>query len=408
MYKLISLIILSILLFSGCKTSTEPVPPEKKPPGYQEDVPWASLADSPWPMNHHDPQSTGRSKYIGPQSGIIAGKIPAEEMQSSIAIGMDSTIYFSTSSPGYIHAVDYNGEAKWDTTIGREVFTTPLISEDGTVYICSDYRQSLAFTSQGKLKWKFSVNDGIWILGMNIGLDGIIYFIGAYGVLYAVDKEGKLKWKYEDERFYVGTNSALTFSPDGKVLYIQGYKDVSVLAFNIETKSVKWTFGEYPLRSSPIVDAQGNIYFSPGRHSSYPEQPILYSLSPEGKIRWSFIYSINQIVFSNTEPTIDKDGNIYFGIDTLYSLNYEGKLRWKFGLGDVKIHSPLISDAKGNVYLGLAGFGGIKIMSVSSEGKKIWEIKIEGERETGTSPVITEDGTLYYPTFRSHNILIIK
>lgn len=32
----------------------------------QVDIPWQTLADSPWPMIKHDPQLTGRSPYKGP------------------------------------------------------------------------------------------------------------------------------------------------------------------------------------------------------------------------------------------------------------------------------------------------------------------------------------------------------
>ena len=54
----------NLLLLTACEDEVIQSPP--KPPGYQEDIPWPSLADSPWPMNHHDPQSSGRSKFIGP------------------------------------------------------------------------------------------------------------------------------------------------------------------------------------------------------------------------------------------------------------------------------------------------------------------------------------------------------
>ena len=44
----------------SCKES--PITPSEspKPPGYQEDIPWPSLADSPWPMFYGNPQNNGR------------------------------------------------------------------------------------------------------------------------------------------------------------------------------------------------------------------------------------------------------------------------------------------------------------------------------------------------------------
>ena len=54
----------------------------------------------------------------------------------------------------------------------------------------------------------------------------------------------------------------------------------------------------------------------------------LYSINSEGAINWEFNFIANTL-WDNTEPTIDYNGNIYFGADTLYSLSNSGKLRWK-------------------------------------------------------------------------------
>ncbi|MBZ0198354.1 MAG: hypothetical protein K8H86_00685 [Ignavibacteriaceae bacterium] len=44
---LITIILLLLLVFVGCKKNSPTEPQPTKPPGYQEDIPWASLADSP-------------------------------------------------------------------------------------------------------------------------------------------------------------------------------------------------------------------------------------------------------------------------------------------------------------------------------------------------------------------------
>ena len=62
---------LFLISWSSCRKSTEPIGTEKPPPGFQENIPWPSLADSPWPMADHDPQSTGRSNLKGPITNTI-------------------------------------------------------------------------------------------------------------------------------------------------------------------------------------------------------------------------------------------------------------------------------------------------------------------------------------------------
>ena len=87
------LLLLSPVLFASFECSDSVTNPPNYPPGYQYDIPWPSLAYSPWPMYQNNPQSNGRSKYIGPQQGTLSDKIRAYNMQSSILIG-DSAVYF--------------------------------------------------------------------------------------------------------------------------------------------------------------------------------------------------------------------------------------------------------------------------------------------------------------------------
>ena len=83
-------------LLTGC--SKEPTKTEDTP-SPQEHIPWPSLADSPWTMFHHDPQSTGRSQYVGPQIGNVKWEFSFHpgHAQGSVAIGLDSSIYFASS-----------------------------------------------------------------------------------------------------------------------------------------------------------------------------------------------------------------------------------------------------------------------------------------------------------------------
>ena len=400
MKKRILFIIIFIFLFSGCDT-TDPKPPEEKPPGYQEDIPWPSLADSPWPMNHGNPQSTGRSKYVGPTEGVLVNKISANQMHSSLVLGTDSDIWFATASPGYIYKTDYNGEILWDSLIVYAINTTPLVSSDGIIYVGTNNAELLALNSDGSVKWIFKADKNIASLGMNIGLDGTLYFIDATATLFAVNKNGSLKWKYTNENFYWGAPCAPTFAPDGKTLYIQGWKGVSLISFDVVLKKISWTIEGVILESSPVIDSEGNLYYILDNE----ESAKMYSLNKFGELRWSFSFHESGII-PNTEPTIDIFGNIYFGADTLYSVTNNGELRWKYGLDGHGIMSPIICDVEGTIYIGTSKELGISKKPPILEKK--WEVIVNDERVTGASPAIAEDGTLYFPTFRSNSILVIK
>ncbi|MBU2445116.1 MAG: PQQ-binding-like beta-propeller repeat protein [Bacteroidetes bacterium] len=406
-YIIITSISFLILINLSCKDKGVN-PGDNYPPGYQHDIPWPSLADSPWPMNHGNPQNTGRSRFKGPTEGILSARIPAQDMESAVVIGKDSTIYFNSSRPGYLFAVKYNGIVSWSYKLVSVSPTTPLITSDGTVITANGTRQLIAVDKNGNTKWTYTSNNLIFHLGINIDKEGTIYFLDASSTLNAVNKVGQLIWQLTDNRFYTGQASAPSFSPDGKTLYVQG-KTVSLLAVDIDSRTVKWTYGNNYLLSSPVIDAQGNIYIIPAVNNK--ENNIVYSLKPNGTLRWKYELGVIAVYnyLYNMEPTIDKYGNIYLGADTLYSITYDGKLRWKLGFGGFGISSPLISDVEGNIYLGLAkGLYNIKITKVSSNGNILFEVLINDERVMGYSPAISENGLLFFPTFRSNNILVIK
>jgi hypothetical protein len=164
-------------------------------------------------MLHHDPQSTGRSKLVGPLAGTVEWIFiqPWKQIISSIAIGLDSTIYAPYENAGLI-AIKPNGTIKWNIlTDVSSSFVTPIINFEGTI-IHFTIAGVFAVNPDGSQKWFYTLH-GMGCTGANLGLDGTIFFI-SNKTLYALGSNGKLKWSYYDTDFQGMT--ALSFSPDGK------------------------------------------------------------------------------------------------------------------------------------------------------------------------------------------------
>ncbi len=397
--------ILAILVVIGCPKPDEDYPfPETNP---QINIPWPSLADSPWPMHHHDPQSTGRSQYAGPQQGIIYKKVPMAASVSGISVGTDSTVYMSSYGYPYsFYCFDYEGNIKWESTFRSA--STPIVGADNLVY-AGGTEQFFAFTLEGDTLWHKSINY-MTTLGVNIDKEGNLYFIDTGKNLVVLSNAGDVSWQLNDSRFLQWADAAPTFSPDGNTLYVQG-DPVSILAVDLITQSVKWTFGDQGLYSAPVVDNDGNLLFSPGPNSLISGNRVFYSLDSDGDINWNFSY-ISRLLWDNSEPTIDYDGNIYFATDTLYSLNYRGELRWKFGFEDGYSNgSPLICDINNVVYAGVKhkSTGLNQVSAISSIGQVLWTVHNDEAGFLGTSPSISEIGTLFYPMWDQYpgNYLII-
>ena len=372
----------------------------------QTDIPWATLADSPWPMVKHDPQFTGRSKYKGPQNGTVIWKKDLNNgIFSGPVIGEEGNLYFGSyfldpnknGTSDYFYSYTKDGYQIWSYKLGkrRPPQTGILIDSSNTIYFGSLDSNFYAINPDGSLKWKVNTGSPIVELAMpNIDLNGNLYIINSSGELCSISPVGNLNWKVKYENgFY---QKSPVFSPDGNTIYIAG-KDSNLVALNLEA-NLKWKFSCTKIEKSPIVDNDGNIYFSTNSGQSYN----FYSIFPNGQIRW-----INDELFFATYsmPTIDNEGNIYsIAINkdccpyykVLVSLNNNsGDIRWKYvffnGESD-DFWQPLICDSEGTVYVG-STFG-LLYYAISKEGELKWTIRLNDYQVDNTG-AIAEDGTLY-------------
>ena len=409
------------VMFTSCEQNPTAPNEPPKPPGYQEDIYWPSLADSPWPMDHHDPQNTGRSQYGGPKIGEIEWSLDSIFIVNSISVGADSSIYVSTALG--LYALKPDGQTKWFFEFpngGGISYSTPLVAADGTIYCSSNgiTQNFYAVNANGTLKWQ--VNDiNLKMNAINIGLDGTLYFIQSGGILTALSKYGKILWTYSDSRFYGGDNSGLSISPDGKTLYLFTYMEEGWLAaFDIESRTIKWNFGD-AISGHPAVDNDGNVYLVANVDSIYQGITAIYSLTESGKIRWSFpmFSAISYLYYSN--PIIDEYGNIYCGFDTLFAFEFSGSLKWKVNLCDNCIDpfgfivAPLICDNLGNIFASITDIDNHtlkKILKISTEGniQVLFEFPEIIHPSGEMSGIISYDNDFYLPGIDINKIIKIK
>ncbi|MFC2084462.1 hypothetical protein ACFLS9_05345, partial [Bacteroidota bacterium] len=377
----------------------------------QEDISWPSLADSPWPMYRGDPLGSSRSKYTGPQIGTVDWIRDSLFLSSGLSIGYNNTIYtVSNKLKRGIHAVSPNGQFNWTfdslKTI-NDLYAAPLVLKDSTIITTTGGTGNiLALDYNGNLKWIYDTGSPLYNSGITAGKDGTIYATGKYHTLFAFDNSGNLLWSFNDDRIGGYSFVALSFSPDGRTLYIQG-KNVALVAFDIEIQQIKWTFGDLTLGSNPLVDTQGNIYILT-KASEFNDAHSLYSLKPDGTIKW--IYEHNEPFFSKWEfgMAMDKDGNIYFAFETLYSVNYEGKLNWKHPLSTFNLVHIVVDDLA-NIYLQLTTPGGNQIpIAFTQSGDVLWEFAEPLYGRAGRCGALGILNRWYITSHEDENIYCIK
>ena len=345
----------------------------------------AQPADSPWPMFHHDLNHTGLSTHYGPDTPAVKWIFPTgDKIYGSPVIGDDGTIYIgtrgrhSTTTGSKLFAIYPNGTERWQWGPGHFIDSTPAIAHDGTLYIGCWDKSLYAVHPNGTVKWEFSDPGGSFVYtSPAIAPDGTVYIGNNNNRLYAINPDGTFKWSYK-------TNGAIHSSPavgaDGTV-YI-GSNDKKLYAINPDG-TLKWKYqtGSW-IESSPAIGADGTIYVG-----SYDEK--LHAINPaDGTLKWK--YSTGGRIRSS--PAIGADGTIYVGSsdEKLHAINPDGTLKWDYTTDSYIQSSPAI-DADGTIYVGSFDRN---LYAINPDCSLLWKYNTE-DRIHCSSPAIAPDGTVY-------------
>ncbi len=333
--------------------------------------------DSAWPMYCHDTRHTGRSPYSTADNPYeikwmfdIYGPV-----WGGPVIDDDGIIYIGSDS---IYAIYPNGILKWRCDDRFSVSSTPAIDENGILYVGSIWAHPNYFyaidTSNGDLKWRRE-NDNIYSSPV-IGDDGSIYFGSLNENIYAYYPDGTLKWRYK-------TNDNVYSSPaigDDGTVYC-GSDDGNLYALYPNNGTLKWKYktGGW-VGYGPSIADDGTIYF--GSWDGYT-----YAVHPDGTLKWKTGGHL-----AGATPITGADGTIYVGTTKLTAINPDdGTIKWQVGSGgSIRGSNPCIS-ADGTIYFG--NYEGSDIVAVNPDGTEKWRKSIGGD--VISAPAIGKDGTVY-------------
>jgi outer membrane protein assembly factor BamB len=146
--------------------------------------------------------------YIGTDDGIviamtISGDLLWEKdikapVRSSAAIDEDNgLIYFGTKEDDKSKFMALNistGEIQWEYKTGADVYSSPLIGNNGRIYVGSESRYLYAFNSDGTVAWKVGVSQDITWPSPTIDSQGVIYIGGMgngtrHGKIFAIQSD---------------------------------------------------------------------------------------------------------------------------------------------------------------------------------------------------------------------------
>ncbi|MEH7542409.1 PQQ-binding-like beta-propeller repeat protein [Bacillus thuringiensis] len=237
-------------------------------------------------------------------------------LNSTPVIAEDGTIYVVK---GKLTALNPDGSIKWQVK-DVNTYNTPIIDSEGTVYVYNS-KSITAYNSNGSKKWESSPMFKEATSGKNSMLmskDGTIYTLLSSGenyYLYAHDKNGKELWTKKAKGN--GGNPGFSLGLNNE-LYINGGSVIHV--FDKDGNLIKqWKRSEIGARPAPTISStDGTIYIAGGSGVTAYNQD--YTL------KWQ--YSAGEGV--GNSPIIDKNGVVYVHSNkAVFAINPDGTLKWK-------------------------------------------------------------------------------
>ena len=229
-----------------------------------------------------DIKHSGKTTYNGPSSsGIVPSKKWTYPFVSgnffvspSIAIASDGTIYV-VSCDSKVYALDPNGNFKWGISIkinsipNNIIYTTPVISTNGTIYIGSDAGYLFALNPiDGSFNRYYFANYPLESSPI-IDSSNTPYF-GAGNNVYAVADASYFFYEKWQTPFATGGHvySSPVLGANGYLYF--GSDDGNVYAVNSLDGTLVWRTSTNPILSiytSPAIDISGNIFIGNGSNT---------------------------------------------------------------------------------------------------------------------------------------------
>ena len=326
-----------------------------------------------WPMFRHDGQHDGRSPIAPPSLGTLRWSFRTDgEIWSSPAVGLDGTVYVG-SLDHRLYAVSPAGKLEWSFETLAYIFSSPAVAGDGTVYVGSVDAHLYAVRG-GRMKWAVPLENCAFS-SPTLAQDGTVYVGSNAWKVEAVTPDGRVRWIYQ-AKAPISTTPVIL--PNG--LVVAGSDDANLYAIRPDGTEAGHFETRGPVRSSAAVAGDGTIYVG-------SDDGQLYAFAPRGGLRWAFAASAP----IQSSPAVAPDGTIVVGASdkSIYGIWPNGRLRWRVPTGAAVASSPAIA-ADGTAYVGCDDGS---VYAVGPNGDVRWTFRTGGT--VFSSPAIAPDGTVY-------------
>jgi len=375
---------------SGSVTATQPsgrsTAPSARVMGLGAGVP---PPDAPVPhgtqMLHGDARHTHRSAGRATTSppAVVWTHDVGGPVEAQVTVSPDEQTLYAASLGGTLTALARSdGSVRWSLDLGDRVYSTPLVADDGAIYVGSDAKKFSAITPEGKVKWSLDT-DGDADSGAAMMPDGAVVF-AAGRVVYAVTPAGYVRWRFTAKRKIF---TAPAIGPQGRIFV--GSQDHHVYALAPDGH-LAWSLDlGADVDGAPAIDDHGAVYVGTDGDEVVRIDP------DDGRVVWRS----NMGGYVRGTLSVARNGDVLAGVygprpRAARLRADDGGIRGDFsiqgtGARDFGVHGGALEDAAGTLVFGAQDDA---LYAVDASGKLLWRYVSGGDVDAPAT--LLSDGTL--------------
>jgi outer membrane protein assembly factor BamB len=287
-----------------------------------------------------------RSGAHGPKAAKVGWRVElGGPISAQVTTSPDEkTLYAATLGGDLVALAREDGAKRWTLPLGDRVYSTPLVADDGGIYVGSDAKKLFGISAAGTVVWKLDL-DGEADTGAVFDKNGNVVLAAGSNVL-AVRRGGDVAWRFA-AKGKVFTAPAIT--DDGLVVF--GSQDDHVYALR-EGGALAWAvdLGADVDGAAAIAD-DGSIYVG-------TDKGEVVRLDGKGNIAWRTTITPGYV---RGVLAIARNGDVLAGtyapLPRMVRLGADGSERGAFsirgtGAKEFGLHGGALEDADGTLFFG--------------------------------------------------------
>ncbi len=204
---------------------------------------------------HGDARHQHRSRFVGPAAPKLAwARDVGGAIEAQVVASPDETTLYVTTLAGKLVALSRDGAVRWSVDLGDRAYGTPLVGDDGMVYVGSDSKRFYAVSKSGTIVWKLDVDGEADTSAAMAPGPRIVFAAGS--TVYSLALDGTVTWRFAAKE-KVFSSPAITAS--GLVVF--GSQDGGGYGVDASGKRVFYIDFGADVDASPAVGDDGAIYW---------------------------------------------------------------------------------------------------------------------------------------------------